>query len=215
MTPVSYSMGPAQDLYRDLDEQILALTRQQERLVLTNPSRPRLLSFAAGTPRPESFMAVALRHENLFFGSLWVAYDQPHQFSEEEVRFLVTLGSQAALAAANARLFRTAEIGRQRLAAILASTPDPVLVTDQHDRLLLANPAAWQVLGLSTGRRAHPSKKSSHRTSWWTCCAPQRTKNSRWNFLCQGERCIWQPPPRCSPTANGLGGCVSCAMSRT
>ena len=159
VTPVSYSMGPAQDLYRDLDEQILALTRQQERLVLTNPSRPRLLSFAAGTPRPESLMAVALRHENLFFGSLWVAYDQPHQFSEEEVRFLVTLGSQAALAAANARLFRTAEIGRQRLAAILASTPDPVLVTDQHDRLLLANPAAWQVLGLSTGSEGTPVEK--------------------------------------------------------
>jgi signal transduction histidine kinase/HAMP domain-containing protein len=159
VTPVSYSMGPAQDLYRDLDEQILALTRQQERLVLTNPSRPRLLSFAAGTPRPESLMAVALRHENLFFGSLWVAYDQPHQFSEEEVRFLVTLGSQAALAAANARLFRTAEIGRQRLAAILSSTPDPVLVTDQHDRLLLANPAAWQVLGLSTGSEGTPVEK--------------------------------------------------------
>jgi signal transduction histidine kinase len=36
----------------------------------------------------------------------------------------------------------TAEIGRQRLAAILASTSDPVLVTDHRDRLLLLNPAA-------------------------------------------------------------------------
>jgi signal transduction histidine kinase len=159
MAPVSYSMGPAQDLYRDLDKQILELTRQQERLILSNPSRPRLLNFSPGTPRPESLLAVALRHENLFYGSLWVAYDQPHQFSEEEVRFMVTLGSQAALAAANARLFRTAEIGRQRLAAILASTPDPVLVTDQNDRLLLANPAAWQVLGLSPGSEGTPIEK--------------------------------------------------------
>jgi signal transduction histidine kinase len=38
-------------------------------------------------------------------------------------------------------------VGRQRLAAILASTPDPVLVTDQRNRLLLSNPAAWNVLG--------------------------------------------------------------------
>ncbi len=43
-----------------------------------------------------------------------------------------------------------AEIGRQRLAAVLASTPDPVLVIDQQNRLLLSNPAAWRVLGLGT-----------------------------------------------------------------
>jgi PAS domain S-box-containing protein len=146
--PVRFGFGPSQNLYRDLDEQILALTRQQDRLVLANLSRPRLLNVAPGAPRPESLLAVALKHENSYYGALWVAYDQPHIFSEEEVRFLVTLGGQAALAAANARLFLNAEIGRRRLESILASSPDPVLVTDQSDRLLLTNPAAWQVLGL-------------------------------------------------------------------
>ena len=146
--PISFTSGPSQHQYQELDEQILALTRQQERLVLPNVNRPRLFNFTTGSPRPESIFAVALRHENLYYGALWLAYDQAHGFSEEEVRFLVTLGGYAALAAANARLFQTTEIGRQRLAAILASSPDPVLVTDQRECLLLANPAAWQVLGL-------------------------------------------------------------------
>ncbi len=146
--PMRFGYGPSQNLYRELDEQILALTRQQDRLVLSNLLRPKLLNLAPNTPRPESLMAVALRHESNYYGALWVAFDQPHTFSEEEVRFLVTLGSQAALAAANARLFLNAEIGRRRLESILASSPDPVLVTDQNDRLLLTNPAAWQVLGL-------------------------------------------------------------------
>jgi PAS domain S-box-containing protein len=146
--PVYFGLGLAQNLYHELDEQILALTRQQDRLVLPSLVRPRLLNFVPGLPRPESIFAIALRHENLYYGALWLAYDQSHIFSEEQVRFLTTLGSQAALAAANARLFLNTEIGRQRLAAILASSPDPVLVTDQHDRLLLANPAAWQALGL-------------------------------------------------------------------
>jgi PAS domain S-box-containing protein len=146
--PMTFGFGPSQNLYRDLDEQILALTRQQERLVLSNLYRPRLLNITAGSPQPEALMAVALRHENLYYGALWIAYDQPHTFSEEEVRFVVTLGGQAALAAANARLFLTAEVGRERLESILASSPDPVLVTDQQDQLLLSNPAAWQVLGL-------------------------------------------------------------------
>ena len=58
--------------------------------------------------------------------------------------------TQAALAAANARLFLNAEVGRQRLAAVLNSSPDPILVTDERDHLLVANPAAWQALGLRT-----------------------------------------------------------------
>lgn len=146
--PVSYGRGPSQEKYSYLDEQVLALTRQQDRIVLPNTSRPRLLNFTPGAIKPESLLAVALRHENLYFGCLWVAYDEAHTFLEEEVRFLVTLGGQAALAASNAQLYLNAEIGRQRLDSILASSPDPMLVIDQGDRLILANPAAWQVLNL-------------------------------------------------------------------
>lgn len=146
--PSRFGLGAFSDLYSALDEQILDLTRKQERLVLQNLTRVRLLNITPGTPRPEALLALALRHESLYYGALWIAFDRPHQFNDDEVRFLVTLAGQAALAAANTRLFQSAEIGRQRLAAILASTPDPVLVTDQHNRLLLSNPAAWQVLGL-------------------------------------------------------------------
>jgi PAS domain S-box-containing protein len=89
-----------------------------------------------------------MRHESMYCGTLWLAYDTPHQFHDDEIRFITTLASQAALASANSRLFARAEVGRQRLASILASTPDPVLVTDHRDRLLLSNPAAWHVLGL-------------------------------------------------------------------
>jgi PAS domain S-box-containing protein len=135
-------------LYGDLDEQILNLTRQQERLILSSLNRSNSLSLTSGLPYPTSLIAFALRHENQTYGVLWAAYDQAHTFSEEEVRFLSTLSSQAAVAAANARLFLSAEIGRQRLAAILASSPDPVLVTDQRNRLLLANPASWQIFGI-------------------------------------------------------------------
>jgi signal transduction histidine kinase len=100
------------------------------------------LNFVPGKPRPEALAVVALRHENLYYGVLWVAFDKPHRFTDEEMRFITTLAGQAALAASNAHLFKTAEIGHQRLAAILASTSDPVLVTDHRDRLLLVNPAA-------------------------------------------------------------------------
>jgi two-component system phosphate regulon sensor histidine kinase PhoR len=75
----------------------------------------------------------------------------PHAFSEGEVRFISTLAGQAALAAANTHLFLNVEVSRRQLEAILDSTPDPVLVTDPNNRLLLANAAAEHALGSKLG----------------------------------------------------------------
>jgi PAS domain S-box-containing protein len=148
-TPVtSFGYGTGNEQFSYLDDQILPMARQKERVALNNLGRVRLLTFPPNAPRPEALLALPLHHENMFYGALWLAYDTPHQFGEDEVRFLTTVAGQAALAAANSQLFANAEIGRQRLAAILNSSPDPMLVTDYSGHLLLANPAAWQVLGL-------------------------------------------------------------------
>ncbi|PKN92647.1 MAG: hypothetical protein CVU44_13380 [Chloroflexi bacterium HGW-Chloroflexi-6] len=151
--PSLFALGPSKEKYAYLDSQILELTQQQDRIVLTNVARARTFGLPAGQIAPASLVAFPLRHENRHYGALWAAYDQPRLFSETDVRFLATLSGQAALAASNNHLFLSAEVGRQRLAAILASTPDPVLVTDHLNRLLLANPAAWKTLGaaVSTG----------------------------------------------------------------
>ncbi len=146
--PSRFGYGDGNEQYSYLDEQILPLTRQKEVVSLNNLSRVRLLTFPPNAPRPAAILALPLYHENAFYGAIWLAYDAPHQFGPDEIRFQTTIAGQAALASANSQLFANAEIGRQRLAAILSSTPDPVLVTDYQGRLLLANPAAWQVLGL-------------------------------------------------------------------
>lgn len=142
-----FALGPAKEKYAFLDEQMLTLAQHQERVIITNVARTRSLEVPAGQRPPESLIGFPLRYENDYYGVLWAAYDQPRLFSDSDVRFLATLAGQAALAASNNRLFLSAEAGRQRLSAILASTPDPVLVTDHKNRLLLSNPAAWQTLG--------------------------------------------------------------------
>jgi len=146
--PSRFGTGKTTDAYSFLDDQILALMEQHTRLVFPNPGRTTLLEFKPGDIKPESLLLIALHHEDQYFGTLWIAHDSPHSFSEEEVRFITTLSGQAALAAAKNRLFWSAEFERQRLTAILESTPDPVVVTDHTDQLLLINPAARQVLGV-------------------------------------------------------------------
>ncbi len=144
-----FGYGASSQRYAALDEALLEIGVRQDRLAVSSLSRARGLNLPAGIPKPEALLSIALRHEQIFYGILWLGFDQPHVFSEEEVRFITTLGGQTALAASNARLFQNAEVGRQRLASILASTADPVLVTDHQDRLILANPAAWHALGLN------------------------------------------------------------------
>lgn len=153
---VRFSNGSEKDTYMHLDQQILSLTEQQERLVMAVLTRTRGLDLDPNLPNPESLIAVALRHEGRYLGVLWAGYKTQHVFTEPDIRFITTLASQAALAVANIRLFLTVEASRRQLEAILNSTPDPVLVTDASNRLILANPAAGHVFGVTIRRGERP-----------------------------------------------------------
>lgn len=100
-------------------------------------------------PELQTVAAFPVRsQENRTVAVLWVGGKRAGAFDEARVNFLSTLAGQAAVLMENARLFQTAEGGRQRLAAILASTRDAILVVDADGRLVLSNPAAQHVLGL-------------------------------------------------------------------
>jgi signal transduction histidine kinase/HAMP domain-containing protein len=146
--PTRFAVGPAMDAYAYLDEQILTMAQRQERIVFPNLSRTREVTLDQKRSQPGALLAVALRHENRYYGVVWAAFEQARNFSESDVRFVTTLAGQAALAVANARLYLNVEVARRQLEAILDSTPDPVLVIDQHNRVLLANPAAGQALDI-------------------------------------------------------------------
>jgi PAS domain S-box-containing protein len=68
-------------------------------------------------------------------------------FSAEDVTALTTLADQAAIAAENTRLLAVAQRERQRVAAILHSTHDVVLLIDLAGVVQLLNPAAERLVG--------------------------------------------------------------------
>ena len=150
--PSRFAVGPAKDSYAYLDEQILAMAQRQERIVFPNLSRTRELTLDPKQPNPAALLAVALRHENRYYGVMWASYEQTRNFSEADVRFIATIAGQASLAVANAQLFLNVEVARRQLEAIINSTPDPVLVTDQRNRLLLANRAAGQSFDIDVNK---------------------------------------------------------------
>ena len=150
--PTRFSLGPVKDIYVHLDEQVLELAQNQEKIVLPNLTRSRDLDIDPTIANPLALLAVALRHENRYYGVVWAGFEQPHMFSDSDVRFVTTLAGQAALAVANAHLYLSVEASRRQLEAVLNSTPDPVLVTDHRNRLLLTNRAAAIALGQSVNK---------------------------------------------------------------
>jgi PAS domain S-box-containing protein len=153
--PGTFGAGPKNARFAYLDGQVLRILENEDRLVTRNPIGHPGLNFENGRDIPSGLAGLPLRHDQDYFGVIWLGYSGRHTFSDDEVVFLSTLAAQASLAVANTRLFRSAEVERERLAAILASTPDPIIVTDRDNRLFHANLAAEQVLGerLKTGRR--------------------------------------------------------------
>ncbi|MFN8594983.1 MAG: ATP-binding protein [Anaerolineae bacterium] len=70
-------------------------------------------------------------------------------FSEADVAALTTLTDQMTIAAENARLYAEAQVERRRIAAILHSTRDVVMLIGPEGCVQLMNPAAERVLGVA------------------------------------------------------------------
>ncbi|MBA4420770.1 MAG: hypothetical protein C0391_06455 [Anaerolinea sp.] len=144
-TPSSFASGEMVKYYGYLDEQVMAITRSRDVVTLNNLIRGRVLKLDPESLNPSAIISVSIRHNNHLLGILWVAYDQPRTIPDSEVRFLSTLASDVALAVSNIRLYKSAELGKKRLIAILESTPDPIFVIDQNETILLANNPAREI----------------------------------------------------------------------
>ncbi len=151
----TFAVGLSHPAFASLDR-VLCSALYRRRAALINPDLQREQSTPLFVGPLQGLAAFPVRSQNRTVAVLWVGAREQEVFDEARVNFLSTLASQAAVLVENARLFHAAEGGRQRLAAILASTTDAILVTDQEQRLLLINPAARRVLGLDDSAYGRP-----------------------------------------------------------
>ena len=147
--PFQFGEGPLADAMVVLDRAIMARLRHTEDSALPSPSQIRQqLELGAEVPLPvQALIAIPLSSPSGFRGLLWLGYAQPHQFHDGEINLLRTLSRQTAVLVENAYNFARAEGGRRRLAAVLSSTPDAVIVTDQTNRIQSVNPAFESTFG--------------------------------------------------------------------
>lgn len=144
-----------------LDRAVVRLTIPgDDPILIDNVSRARsraMLDPSLIGPGLKALAAFPVRRQARPIAVLWVGYPAPHVFAESEVDVLATIAGQAAILIENARLYAASEGGRRQLAAVLTSTNDAVIVTDQDNRVLLCNPAAEQAFELQRGAAiGHP-----------------------------------------------------------
>lgn len=150
-----YGAGLQHPAFQGMDRALSsAVARRQEPIVEQGLSA---YPPADMSPSPlRSIAAFPVRYQNRAVAVLWVGALKAQAFNEIQVRFLNTLASQSAALVENIRLFESTEDGRQRLAAIVSSTTDAIMVIDQERRLLLINPAAEKLLRLNESAYGYP-----------------------------------------------------------
>ncbi len=140
----AFGAGPLAEHGATLDERLLYLVAEHGAFeVAPGGDAPFDVSFVP--PEFVSLVVLPLETRDALHGALWLAFGFRRVLGEAEHKLLAILAGQAAIAIANARSFAVARQRHEWLAAVLAHTPDPVLVVDRELRLQLANPAAQAI----------------------------------------------------------------------
>ena len=150
-----FLQGEGPQSLTQLDRAIVKLTIPgDDPVLIDNVTRARsraMLDPSLVGPGLKALAAFPVLRQTRPIAVLWVGYPAPHVFAESEVDVLATIAGQAAILIENARLYEASEDGRRQLEAVLTSTNDAVIVTDQDNRVLLCNPAAEQAFELERG----------------------------------------------------------------
>jgi PAS domain S-box-containing protein len=102
-----------------------------------------------------SQLSLALLASGRFWGLINIySRADPRLFAAHEIQLAETFAQQAAIALVNARLLQDTREERGKLSAVLSSTTDAVLVVDEAGNLILANPAAEQILRAQVASRS-------------------------------------------------------------
>ncbi len=102
---------------------------------------------------PVTTLALPILNRLGVLGVIYMASGRDENLSNELLRVFSLIVSQISASVENARLFHQIEQERARLAAILTSSTDAVLVVDSKGRIVLDNPAARKVMDATASQR--------------------------------------------------------------
>ena len=95
-----FGQGENTRLYAYLDGMILDKLGKQNQLILSDIKLDHYFGLSAGTPFPQSVVALPLNDKGQLNGVLWIGFDQKKWFSQEDIKFYHELAFRASVAIA-------------------------------------------------------------------------------------------------------------------
>jgi signal transduction histidine kinase len=122
---------------------------QKSDIILDTETDGRWVVLPATSIITRSAMGAPFIRRGKVIGIVVIMHPEPNAFTPRHLLLLEMISTQAAAVIENAAMYAQANNERQTLQAIISGVRDITIVTDLLDRLILANPSAQQVLGLS------------------------------------------------------------------
>ncbi len=110
---------------------------------------PRLVVPAVAEEQFQAMAMAPMHARGKVIGVLSVMSNQPYTFNSEEIEVLCAIADQVGVALDNARLYESTREQQNRLAAVLQSTADAIIATDDQRRVTVINEAAERLFNLS------------------------------------------------------------------
>ena len=147
--PLTFFTGETSNTLALIDKALVRLLRTEPELILRTPGE---VAETLGATRgnhvlPNSLAAVCLESRDIH-SVLYVWRDSPHVWEASQLTLLRTLSGYASTLIENAALLAKVEGSRRRMAAILGSTADAVVATDETGKVLLFNSAMEGYFGV-------------------------------------------------------------------
>lgn len=120
-------------------------------VLVINDLESRHIDFAVARFKEESFSAIAMtpmHARGKIIGILSIMSKTPNSFDAPTVDVLRAVADTVGVALDNARLYKASVENQNRLSAILQSTADGIISTDQRGRVRLINPSAERLLAI-------------------------------------------------------------------
>ncbi|MGQ9549639.1 MAG: GAF domain-containing protein, partial [Roseiflexus sp.] len=114
--------------------------------VARDPRFYREISEATGFPT-RSILCVPMIAKGRVIGAIELLNKIGGNFDEEDALRLMRMTAFIAVAIENARLFQQVTAGRDRMASVLRSTADGILMADMRGEIQIANPLAAEICG--------------------------------------------------------------------
>jgi len=126
-------------------EALAHVKESREGMVIADTRSEALWKTEAQNEKVRSAVIAPLLGRKDLLGVLALTHEQENYFTPEHLLLLQAIGSQAAIAIENARLYAIAAQEQKRLSAVLESAAESILVFDAQGNLSLLNPEAQKL----------------------------------------------------------------------